>query len=132
VKGVEVEFTLAPITGLTLGANYAYTSLKIPNTSNPFPQSNGAINTLPIPIYAVYTPTHSASASIDYVVPARASLRGHFDANYDNGFYQGYVDPVYTGPNAANNVYQPKGDSGFIVNSASPLPTSIWARAPAS
>jgi iron complex outermembrane receptor protein len=141
VKGVEVEFTLAPITGLTLGANYAYTSLKIPNTSNPFPQSNGAINTLPIPIYAVYTPTHSASASIDYVVPARGfKLRGHFDANYDNGFYQGYVDPVYTGPNAANNVYQPKGDSGFIVNSriaftdidlgqsASKLTVAVWVR----
>ena len=141
LKGVEAEFTVTPLSGLTLGANYAYTSVKIPNTSNPFPQSNGTINTLPIPIYSVYTPTQSASASIDYVVPARGvTLRGHFDANYDNGFYQGYVDPVYTGANAANNVYQPKGDSGFIVNgrlafadidlgqSAAKLTVAAWVR----
>ncbi|WP_343612342.1 TonB-dependent receptor [Novosphingobium sp.] len=117
LKGVEAELTLIPITGLTLTGSYAHTSVKIPNTANPFRQSNGTINTLPIPIYAVYTPTNSASASITYEVPANGfTLRGHFDANYDNGFYQGYTDPVYTGPGAAGNVYQPKGDSAFIVN----------------
>jgi iron complex outermembrane receptor protein len=117
LKGVEAELTLMPITGLTLTGSYAYTKVTIPNTANPFRQSNGTINTLPIPIYAVYTPTNSASASITYEVPANGfTLRGHMDFNYDNGFYQGYTDPVYTGPGAAGNVYQPKGDSAFIVN----------------
>ncbi|WP_068080061.1 TonB-dependent receptor [Novosphingobium rosa] len=118
LKGVEAELTLVPITGLTLTGSYAYTKVKIPNTSNPFPQGTSqTVNPLPIPIYAVYTPTNSASASITYEVPARGfTLRGHMDFNYDNGFYQGYSDPVYNGPGAASNVYQPKGDSAFIVN----------------
>jgi iron complex outermembrane receptor protein len=41
LKGIEADFTVKPIPQLTLGASYAYTSVKIPNTSNPFRRPTG-------------------------------------------------------------------------------------------
>lgn len=110
LKGVEADFTLAPMPGITLSASYAYTSVHIPPTANPFPQTNGVVSTTPVKIYPVYTPEHAASGSIDFEVPqGDLSYRLHFDANYDSGFYANYNDPQ-------TGVPQPKGESGFIVN----------------
>jgi iron complex outermembrane receptor protein len=117
VKGVEAELTLAPVDGLTLSASYAYNSVKIPDTLNPFPQTGGVFITVPVPIYPVYTPEHSASGSIDYEVPLKnASLRFHLDGNYDSGYYANYTDVTYDPTTRAVRFAQVKGDSAFVVN----------------
>ncbi|MGN5373330.1 TonB-dependent receptor [Sphingomonas hankookensis] len=135
VKGVEAELTLAPFTGMTLTASYAYNDVSIPATVNPFPQgASGVIVTTPIRIYPVYTPTHAASGAIDYERPmAGYNLFAHLDGNYDSGFYSNYNDP-------APGISQPRGEPGFIVNGrigiadialdngGSRLSVSAWAR----
>ncbi len=117
LKGFEAEFTLAPAKGLTFTASYAYNSVKIPDTVNPFPQTGGVFITTPIPIYQVYTPTNSASASIDYEVPLNGfSIKAHFDGNYDNGYYANYTDSTYDPVTRAVRYFQPKGDSALVFN----------------
>ena len=141
VRGVEAELTVAPATGLTLGASYAYTKVTIPDTKNPFPQTNGAFITVPIPIYSVYTPRHAASGSIDYELPLSGfTLRAHVDGNYDSGFYQGFVDPGFNTTTGQVTLKQPKGEAGFVVNGRlavaeialgqgrTALTLSLWAR----
>lgn len=117
MKGVEADLTLVPINGVTLGASYAYTKLTIPATVNPFPQSNGAFITVPIPIYAVYTPKHAASGSIDVEAPI-GDIRfiAHVDGNYDSGYYANYTDPGFNTTTGQVTIRQPQGDSGFTMN----------------
>ena len=134
LKGIEADITLAPVRGLTLTASYAYTSVKIPATANPFPQTNGTIVTTPVKVYPVYTPKNAASGAIDYERPlGGVTLRAHLDANYDSGYYANYNDP-------ATGIAQPKGDSSFLVNgrlaladiamgaSGAVLTVSAWSR----
>jgi len=119
VRGAEAEILVAPFRGLTLGASYAYNSVKIPNTVNPFPLAgnNNQVLNVAIPIYQVYTPEHAASGSIDYEVPLDGvKIRTHVDANYDSGFYVNYNDPTIDARTGAVRYVQPKGDPGFIVN----------------
>lgn len=147
LRGVELDFALAPTTGLTLTGNYAYNYVSIPATSNPFPQgANGTIVATPIVIYPVYTPRNSASGAIDYEVPLdNFALRFHLDANYGDGFFANNNDPQQEVRNAAGvvtqqRILQPKGDSAFIVNgrfsiadiglgeSGAKASLSVWAR----
>ncbi len=119
LKGVEAELTLAPTKGLTLSASYAWNSVKIPDTLNPFPQTGGVFITVPVPIYQVYTPEHSGSAAVDYEVPVvegAAKLRLHLDANFDSGYYANYTDSNYDSVTRAVRYAQPKGDAAFVVN----------------
>lgn len=117
IHGIEAELTVNPVNGLTLGASYAYQYVNIPATVNPYPNASGVISTLAVPIYQTYTPRHSASGTVDYELPFDGlTVRAHLDGNFDSGFYANVTDPVYTGPDAAGNVYQPKGDKAFIVN----------------
>ncbi|MDB5724802.1 MAG: TonB-dependent receptor [Novosphingobium sp.] len=117
LKGFEAELTLAPVNGLTLTASYAYNQVKIPNTINPFPQANGSFLTVPIPIYPVYTPAHSASGAIDYEIPLGGSkLRFHLDGNYDSGYYANYVDPGFNTVTGAVTLPQVKGDPALVFN----------------
>jgi len=130
LKGAEVDFTVKPIPELTLSASYAYTNVKIPNTSNPFRQSDGSINTTPIPIYQVYTPKHAASGSVDLQIPqGDVNLRVHADVNYDSGFYANYNDPLVDPATGAVLIAQPKGDRALTVNSrvaVTDIPMSDW------
>jgi iron complex outermembrane receptor protein len=117
LHGVEAELTVNPVAGLTLGASYAYQYVNIPATVNPYPNASGVVSTLAVPVYQTYTPRNSASGTVDYELPFdNFTVRAHIDGNYDSGFYANVSDPVYAGPDAASNVYQPKGDSAFIVN----------------
>lgn len=119
LRGVEVELTLAPVDGLQLSAGYAYNHVEIPATLNPFPQAGGVLITVPIPIYQVYTPEHSASGAIDYTLPvggAGAELRFHLDGNYDSGFYANYTDSDYDNITRAVRFAQPKGDRALSFN----------------
>ncbi|WP_068075636.1 TonB-dependent receptor [Novosphingobium lentum] len=141
LKGIEAEFTLAPVTGLTLTASYAYNSVKIPNTLNPFPQTGGVFITVPVPIYQVYTPKYAASGSIDYEIPGNGfTFRGHFDGNYDSGYYANYTDTTYDPVTRAVRFAQPKGEHGLVFNgrlaiadidmggTGAKLTVAVWAR----
>jgi iron complex outermembrane receptor protein len=141
VKGFELEFLVNPAKGLTLSASYAKNIVTIPPTLNPFPQTGGVLIPVPVPIYQVYTPENTASVSIDYDLPIKDfNLRAHIDGNYDSGFYANYTDVTYDPVTRAVRFAQPKGDSGFIVNSRlaladiplgggdGKLTLAVWAR----
>lgn len=118
LRGVEAELTVNPLEGLTLKASYAYQYVRIPAAVNPYPNAVGVISTLAVPVYQTYTPDHSASGSIDYELPLNGyTIRAHIDGNYDGGYYSTASDPRYVGPGNAANIYQPKTDKAFIVNS---------------
>ena len=84
IRGVEAEFTLNPLEGLTLNASYAYTYTKIP----PIPitaTAGGASTTVLQQFYIVFTPRNAASGSVDYALPIGskdALVRLHLDGNY--------------------------------------------------
>ena len=144
LKGVEAELTIAPTRGLTLSGSFAYNSVKIPDTVNPFKQTiNGVVVTVNAAqrIYQVYTPEYSASGAIDYETPiGGATLKMHLDANYDNGYYANYTDTLIDSTNREVRVAQPKGDLAFVVNgriaiadidmgsAGAKLTVSAWAR----
>ncbi len=142
LHGVEAELTLAPVKGLTLNASYSYQYVRIPSTVNPYPDSTGVINPIAVPIYQTYTPAHSASGGIDYELPLDGfTVRAHLDGNFETGYYGNNNDPRYRGVGNVANVYQPKGDNGFIVNgrlaigdiavgngSDAKLTFSVWSR----
>lgn len=105
IKGVEAELTVRPVEGLTLGASYAYTDVKVPATPNPLA---GPLFGIPYQVFTVYTPKNAVSGSFDYEVPVGAegaAVRFHMDANYS--------DPTYSFQN--ENVLT---DSSFIVNAS--------------
>ncbi|WP_374529633.1 TonB-dependent receptor [Novosphingobium sp.] len=127
IKGFEAELTVRPVSGLTLGASYAYTDVKVPLTPNPL--AGPLFGTL-TEVFTVYTPKNAASGSLDYEMPVSdngAALRFHMDANYS--------DPTYSFQN--ENVLT---DSSFIVNGSlaladipltdggSKATISLWAR----
>jgi iron complex outermembrane recepter protein len=117
VRGFEADLSLAPIAGLTLSANYAYAKVRIPATQNPFPQANGALITVPVPIYATYTPEHAASGSIDYIWKGEGfDIAAHLSANWDSGFFANATDPGFNSTTGQVTIAQPKGDKPFIVN----------------
>ncbi len=141
LKGFEAELTLAPVQGLTLSASYAYNSVKIPDTVNPFPQTGGVLITTPIPIYQVYTPEHSASASLDYELPLDGfTIKAHIDGNYDSGYFANYTDSEYDPVTRAVRYAQPKGDKALVFNArlavtdievdanGAKLTVAVWAR----
>jgi iron complex outermembrane receptor protein len=143
LKGVEAELTVAPTSGLNLTASYAYNSVKIPDTINPFPLTgnNNQVLNVPIPIYQVYTPEHSFSGAVDYTLPMNGfDLAFHLDGNYASGFYVNYNDPVIDAKTGAVRFKQPRGDSGLVFNgriavadidmnsSGAKLTIAFWAR----
>lgn len=141
LSGVEAELNISPLRYLTVGFSYAYNYVHIPPTANPYPNSVGIVSTMLVPIYQNYTPAHSGSFQVDYTRPFQGfTLLAHLDGNIDSGYYASTTDPVYLGVGNVRNVYQPKGDSGLIVNgrvaignvrlghTGSKATFSLWAR----
>ncbi len=120
LKGIEAELTVAPARGLTLSGSFAYNSVSIPDTVNPFRQTiNGQVVTVTAAqrIYQVYTPEYSASAAIDYALPLNGfTLKAHFDGNYDSGYFANYTDSLIDSTTRAVRVAQPKGDKALVIN----------------
>ena len=92
VHGVEIEFTVAPLTGVTLSISYAYNYVHIPPTINPFPTFvagvGTVVTTVPTTIYQEFTPNDSLSGQLDYQRPFQYFvLKAHFDGNWDDGSY---------------------------------------------
>lgn len=90
IRGIEADLTLAPVTGLTISASYAYLHADLPNASNPFVEGSPAVPVLPI-----MSPKHSASGSIDYEFPlGNAKLLTHLDINYAARQFTSTFDPT--------------------------------------
>lgn len=105
IKGFEAELTVRPVKGLTLGASYAYTDVKVPATPNPLA---GPLLGVPYQVFSVYTPKNAVSGSFEYELPLDAggtTLRLHMDANYADPTYSFQNEPVLT-------------ESSFIVNAS--------------
>lgn len=101
IKGFEADLTVKPINNLEFGVSYAYTSVKIPATANPFLPGNPLFQ-----VFTVFTPKHAASGYIDYSVPTRianADLRFHLDAAYASRQYSFQAEPVKTDPSFVVN-----------------------------
>ena len=93
IKGIEAELTVRPADGLTVGASYAYTDVKVPATPNPF------LNNIPFQVYTVFTPKHAASGNVEYeanIGGAGAKARFHLDASYAGPQYSFQAEPVQT------------------------------------
>lgn len=123
IKGVEADLMIAPVTGLTLSASYAYTHVRLPEAHNPFLPGNPLV-----PVFALYVPENAASGSIDYRLPLRgATLAFHLDGSYSDPQYTSASDPTLS-------------DSAFLMNgrisvsdirlgAAGPkLELSVWSR----
>jgi iron complex outermembrane receptor protein len=137
VSGVETEFTLAPMQGLTLSGSYTYAHISIPPTINPFPVFvpgvGTVVTTIPTTIYQEFTPEHAVTAAIDYQTPFEDfTLRAHLDGNWDSGSYGTDRDP-------APGVPAIKSQSGLVFNGrialsdiqvaqGSRLTLSLWSR----
>ena len=92
IKGIEADLTVAPVTGLTLGASYAYAHVRLPAAPNPFVTGSPLVV-----VYPLYTPRHAASGSVDYALPLEhVTLAGHFDLSYSGRQYTSSSDPTLT------------------------------------
>jgi iron complex outermembrane receptor protein len=130
VSGVETEFDLAPLPGLTLSGTYTYAYVKMPLFTDPVlrPQINSAgvvtgyaLNT-PTLYHQLYTPANRITFAIDYERPVfndAAVARIHFDGNWNDGQYSSTGD-VSTGTKDANGatIYVPqlKSQAGALFN----------------
>lgn len=138
VSGVETDFTLIPMEGLTLSASYTYAYVHLAPTINPFPTFVPGVGmvvpTTPTVIYQEYTPEHAANLAVDYVRPFETfTLRTHFDGNWDSGSYATDRDP---GP----TLKAIKSEPGLVFNgrisladipladSGARLSVSLWGR----
>ncbi|URD60620.1 TonB-dependent receptor [Sphingomonas sp. KRR8] len=106
IKGVEVELTVKPVEGVTLGASYSYTDIKVPATPNPLAGPNfGQITQ----VFTVYTPKHAGSAYANWDLPLTpgdyrgAKVRLHLDGNW-------------AGPQYSFQAENVKTDKSFIMN----------------
>jgi len=132
IRGLEAEFTLRPIEGLTLNASYAYTDTEIPLVPITNSVTVGGVTTsttVDQRFYIVFTPKNAVSASIDYEHPVfagNANLRFHFDGNYADA-------------TQAFDQFETKADSSLIFNGrisladirvgdTQDLTVSLWGR----
>ncbi len=80
IRGIEVDFNLAPVKGLLLSASYAYTDGKLPVALNPF---NGRLEQS----FIVFTPENAASFAGTYTHDfGPAVFRANFSANLSDGY----------------------------------------------
>jgi iron complex outermembrane receptor protein len=119
-RGVEADFALNPITGLTLSASYAYTDVTISNAFNPFTNSQS-------PVYPLYTPKSAGSVAGDYERPLGfATLKLHMDANFADGQYTSTTDPTLSDSSVIVNGRLALGDIRMADGAL--LQVSLWSR----
>lgn len=122
-RGAEFEFAIVPVDNLTLGLNYAYTDTDALTAPNPYVDGNPLVTVLPL-----YAPRNAGSATIDYLLPLRASaVRFHLDGNWSDGYYTSETDPALTDDALTFNarialVDVPMGSSGATAEFA------VWSR----
>ncbi len=122
IKGFEADFTIMPISNLTLTASYAYTKGEVP----PYVEPSTKLVT---PTGIVYTPKNAYSLGADYRIPFNNfTVLAHLDASFADGYRVG-ADPILA----------PKTDRSKVVNGrlavtdlqlggGHDLTLSLWAR----
>lgn len=121
IDGAEVELSYAPIRGLNLSLNYAYTKGEIPKAPNPF--ANNALSTL----FLVYTPKNAANFAIDYEKPLNfAKLSAHLDYSYADGYHSSSSELALT--DASNVVNGRLALSDIKLNKDTRLQIALWSR----
>ncbi len=120
-KGLEADFALKPMEGLTLTASYAYTKVTLSKAFNPFTNAQATI-------YPLYTPRQAGSFAVDYERPALgATFRAHLDANYADGTYTSTTDPTFSDDSFLVNGRLALAD--IALNGDGPkLQVSLWSR----
>ena len=122
-RGAEIEFSIMPISNLTLEFDYAYTVATAVSAPNPFLEGNPLVTVLPL-----YAPRNAGSVGINYLIPLSSSaLKLHLDGNWSDGYYTTELEPSFS-------------DSSFVVNARIALvdiplnktgataEISLWAR----
>ncbi len=120
-KGIEAGLILAPVPGIKVSAEYAYTHVSLSKAFNPF--TNGQAT-----IYPLYVPENAATFGADWDHALTwATLGLHLDANLADAQFTGTTDPTLS-------------DSSFIVNgrlslsdidlgrSGGQLQIALWSR----
>ena len=96
-KGLEADFAVVPVLGLTFAGSYTYTKVSLSQAFNPFINAQSTI-------YPLYVPRNAGTIFADYDLPLEsATFHAHIDGNFADGQYTGSTDPT-------------KSDSSFIVN----------------
>ena len=126
IKGVEVDLTVRPVTGVTLGGSYAYTDANIPLTPNPQLAGNPLTQ-----VFVVFTPKNALSGYAEFEVPVNVTdsgvLRFHIDANYSDPMYSFQAENVLTDSGLTVNANVAL--AGIQLNSlGQELKLSLWSR----
>ena len=120
-KGVEVDFAIVPLEGLTLSGAYAYTDVSLSKALNPFTNAQVSINPL-------YTPKNAGSVAIDYARPAfGANLRAHLDANFADAQMTSTTDKTLSDRSFTVNGRLTLADI-TLGEGAPALQLSLWSR----
>ncbi|WP_293907139.1 TonB-dependent receptor [Phenylobacterium sp.] len=120
-KGVEADFALQPLEGLTLSGSYTYTKVRLSKAFNPFTNLQATVNPL-------YTPRNAGSLAADYQQPvAIGTLRAHIDVNMADGQYTSTTDPNVSDKSVLVNGRLAVSDIRMADSGAS-LQLSVWAR----
>jgi iron complex outermembrane receptor protein len=119
-RGFEADFTLAPIDGLTLNLNYAWTKVKYSKAFNPFTNAQSSVNPL-------YTPENALSGSVDYQRPLMgATVKAHIDANLADAQFTSTSDATLSGKPFTVNARLAIAD--IAVRDDANLEIAVWAR----
>lgn len=116
-----MDFTVAPIEGLTLGASYTYTKVTLSKAFNPFTNAQSVI-------YPLYVPKNAGAVNIDYQHPlGPATFEAHLDANQADGQYTGSTDPTFSDSTLVVNARVAISDIR-LKDTGGDLQIAVWAR----
>lgn len=120
-KGIEADFALVPVEGLTLSGAYAYTDVTLSKAFNPFTNAQSTI-------YPLYTPKNAGSVAVDYVHPAfGATLKAHLDANFADSQMTSTTDPTRSDKSFSMNGRLALADIK-LGEGAPDMQLSVWSR----
>jgi iron complex outermembrane receptor protein len=98
-RGAEVEFSIVPVSNLTVSLNYTLTKIDALQAPNPYVNGNPLSTVLPL-----YAPKNAGSAAIDYRLPLGSStLKFHVDGNWSDGYYTSEIEQTETDPSLVVN-----------------------------
>jgi iron complex outermembrane receptor protein len=125
ISGVETDFMIAPLRGLTVSGSYTYAYVRMPNFVNPYPTYVNVGGVVleqysdPTIYHQLYTPEHAATGAVDYSGDLGGyTLRVHVDGNWNSGYYTSSSD-INVGKDAnGKTLYlgQMKSQPGIIFN----------------
>ena len=120
-KGVEADFAIQPIDGLTVSGSYTYTRVTLSKAFNPFTNAQATV-------YPLYTPRQAASLAVDYERSLGfATFTAHADADAADGQYTSTTDPTVSDKSLIVNARLALGDIR-VADAGGVLQLSLWAR----